>query len=101
VIPRYRGARLTGGRPPSQRKAPRALEPPLGQSKSLLEGQPRGLLEEQPWLSGRPYYCSTCGASGEEIEACSTSSSGPCDLETKEEAMRRRNRFLQQRERGQ
>jgi hypothetical protein len=46
---------------------------------------------EQPWVSGVPYYCALCGAGGGERLGCEEPD---CALETKEEAVARRNKFL-------
>jgi hypothetical protein len=54
-------------------------------------------LLERPWLSGKPYYCNSCGLGGGEVQACED---GPCEMETKEEAVRRRNKFLGEQSRG-
>lgn len=51
---------------------------------------------DQPWLNGEPYYCALCGAGGPERMACEE---GDCRLETKAEAMRRRQKALQQTDR--
>lgn len=46
---------------------------------------------ERPWLSGEPYYCALCGAGGGEMMGCEEPD---CKLESKEEALARRVKFL-------
>lgn len=42
-----------------------------------------------PWLTGKPYYCVTCGAGGPERMACEH---GICQLESEEVAIARRDK---------
>ena len=42
----------------------------------------------KPWLTGKPYYCNSCGLGGGEVSACED---GPCEMETEAEAIERRD----------
>lgn len=48
-------------------------------------------LNEDPWLSGEPYYCVLCGAGGGEFMACEMPD---CKLESKAAAQKRRRAAL-------
>lgn len=47
------------------------------------------MLEEKPWLNGKPYYCALCGLGMAEYLACELPD---CLLETEAEAQARKAR---------
>jgi len=50
-----------------------------------------GIVDDEPWLLGEPYYCALCGAGYGEYMACELPD---CKLQTKAEAMDRRAEYL-------
>lgn len=64
-------------------------------TRALIDAAERNRLsdEEQPWLTGKPYYCKVCGLGHDEYMACED---GDCQLESVAEAQARRDRALGQ-----
>lgn len=102
--PRYRGKRLIGGRPPSQRPASAELDaiwieeagniPELAKPKEEEMPKREDVPKiDQPWLSGEPYYCAVCGATKDEMGDCdefANVSPPECRMESKEQALERK-----------
>jgi hypothetical protein len=44
--------------------------------------------QPKPWLTGRPYYCNSCGLGGGEVFACED---GDCEMESEADAIARRD----------